>query len=1647
MHKILYKRVFAAVLTAVMMVNALPLPGNTIYAEEINVEHSEDAASDRDVDSDDINSVQDTKELPEEEQTEGEQSEGERTEEQTEEEQPEEEQTEEEQTEEQQKEEQSEENRSEEEQDRIKDRDISAEDFCDADKLPETQEPVSISEAIHIGQIRSEDVLSDFKGFNNYRDTYDIPIILEKSSEIRLFVGWKIAAACDWDDENILTWSILRGEAGAEPGTANIVNGEDDWTEFETVTSSPYFTIKEETDKSISLYQTLVISAGNLEDDDSYIHYDYYIRAAFHSIKEQTEYTAVTTLPVKVMKTEENEEQIAGEDEERTSETNENTAFAETDEADAPDEKCDNAITAGAGNGLKESTEPDIDNQDFRSDEEDDAETGETDGEEQDSAVIQEDGEDVSEESVDSAIHAGKSMPDRTDVGKNNDYPIDQDGNVIEISDDMWITGFEKESEALTYTGSKITQQLRVYHKGTLLKEKIDYVLTYKNNINAAAYYSVNAPSVTITMRGQYSGVWTLYFTIAPRNIDGNHTQGYEQVIYYSKKLKIPEPVLYFGSKKLVCNKDFVCDYSSLPESYTMGDSYEEGISYEYTVNGTGNYTGSFTMNLTVVKDKNYDFGTATVTLDKKEYVYQGKELSSEDVNVSTVKLGKTIVDPCLYEHKVYANGAGTGYVEIFPSEDGIAAGYRGIKKVSIKVVGDRSINNAQSGDNWQASITFSQKEVNDKGGICQNKTGVLMYYEDDAGESLTEGIDYTVKYADNKKVGTATVTFTGIGRYTGSIKMTFKIDPNTALHLEWCQTDENEKPIAVYTKGGANPQFNLKDEDSCILSSKTDYSIKLKDNSKVGMMTCEIAGKGNYEGYKSTTEIEVISADISKGSITVADKQYSSKENAWKSDVTITDINGKKLAAGTDYDKTLIYNYDGMADGLLPQPGTIVHVTVSGINNYAGTSITGSYRIYNTSISRLYIVIDTQEYTGKEIELQASDIHIYANKSDAKNGKEITESCYQVVSYANNIKVGTAIVILRGSGDYGGTRTCYFKISKKNNVTVRASGITLSETSVSIGVGNSFQLTASIVPEDAWNKTVIWAASNSEVVTVSQDGIVTANNSGKATITATAQDTGKKATCKVMVSVIQVTSFTLNTTKIEQSVGTQYQLTATEIQPKSATYSTIEWESTNSEIASVDINGKVTLHRAGMAVINAYADERKFVEKCLVIVNGEEEDAPEGNYLTPQMFRTCEEDDDTKAFNEAIKNLNGNCDTVYVPAGIYRIDAQTGIELKSISNKKFVMSPNAVLKAIGNSGISYNVIHINNAENVMISGGRIVGERYEHSGKMGEWGMGIGIYDSSDIIITGVSISECWGDGIYIGSHHEYVLPAGCNNITIEKCNLRNNRRNNLSIVCGKYVSVDQCSFDYANGTAPEYGIDIETNYSKNPCEYITISNSDFYGNAQASIGIVTAANYIKIIGCTLNGAFINYAGENVVVSNSVINGEVDARIGILLEEGTKINDGGVKEDLLIASFSAAQGPYSFGEYQTDDSNVMSCNVIESDDSPSGKVLCLRRQSYGTQEAGYYIDLKELTDGEFSILEEGTAYRFEYFVRGIGQWGIKTDQTGWYPCVPMSDKFSTGIVTYKANPAASCRLMFYAVDRTNDMYLEIDSIKIYKVR
>lgn len=1248
--------------------------------------------------------------------------------------------------------------------------------------------------------------------------------------------------------------------------------------------------------------------------------------------------------------------------------------------------------------------------------------------------------------SADTIIEAKTGSAAHNYAEENGYEFLDIDAN-DSMEEEFRIEGFLQESEEFVYSGKEIRQNISVYHKDKLLKENVDYTLIYRNHVNAASYDTLYAPSVTVMMKGQYEGKRTLYYTIFPREIDENDSLGYEQAIAYKEQLTIPEPVIYYQGEKLIQNKDFVCDYSGLPENPFAGNSYEKGRKYSYEVRGIGNFTGSFQMELVVVDDEVLDLSKADVRLEKYIYEYDGNPLSESQIGISYIKTDGRQVDSRYYVCRVQtpAVGTGIGYVYIEPSQEGVNAGYYGRKEIKITLVADRKIEDAVLGTDWKEEIPFSKTRLTEDGGIYQEKTNVLCYEGENGFEDLTEGIDYTAKYGEAEEVGKVTVIFYGKGRYAGTLKKTYSIVPDTDLSIQWSEKDINGTPIAYYQKDGAVPEFELADRDGNILRKGTDYNIITKNNRKLGIMFLEIVGIKNYKGYRLQADAWIYAGDIGKATMVVNDKKYSMNTEDWKSEVEIRDVNGRRLTAGKDYEKEVSYTYENMENEPVPRIGTIIRVTVCGKNNYAGSTLTGTYRICELDLKNLEIDIDPQVYTGEAVTLRRKDIHVYASKADKKAGKELKESCYEIIGYEKNTRIGFATVTLQGKGSYGGIRKCYFAIYKKLFTTASVEKIELEETNLVLGIGQTKKLALKIYPENADNKTIIWTSSDDDIVTVDKEGNVTAKKEGKVTIKAVSQNGNKTAVCNIMVKTVPVSYFELNTSCVEGLAGEKYQLEITGIQPQNANETSVIWKSTDSGIVSVDGTGLLSLQKPGIAVIEVSFKDSECIRKCVVSVKGEDGEESQDNFLNLLEFEEYSDEDVTASFNKAINHLSEDgYDTLYVPEGIYEIDAGIGIQLKS--NMKLILSPDAVLKAIPNSLSGYKIISVNGVSNVTISGGQLIGERYDHGSSDGEWGMGIGLYDSKDIIISDVKIFDCWGDGIYIGSNNDADLRLGCENITITNCILDNNRRNNLSVVNGDDVTINNCTISNANGTAPEYGIDIETNNEDNPCEHIRIENVMFTGNQQGSIGVITAADDIIISNCTLEGRVLNYAGTNVVISNSDIYDNVYARVGIVMLNNN-INTGSEAEDTLVASFDAGKDNFTIGKYNIDSANTMLGSYMESEMSPSGRVLRLERTVQGNKETGYYLNLSDLLGNGEVKLEADCTYRFEYVTRGYGQWGVKTDQTTWYPCAPQSDRFATGMTFYEAkDKGAPYRLIFFAQEMTKGMCLEIDSLKIYKV-
>ncbi|MDR0794332.1 MAG: Ig-like domain-containing protein [Chitinophagaceae bacterium] len=160
------------------------------------------------------------------------------------------------------------------------------------------------------------------------------------------------------------------------------------------------------------------------------------------------------------------------------------------------------------------------------------------------------------------------------------------------------------------------------------------------------------------------------------------------------------------------------------------------------------------------------------------------------------------------------------------------------------------------------------------------------------------------------------------------------------------------------------------------------------------------------------------------------------------------------------------------------------------------------------------------------------------------------------------------------------------------NSDSISVTGISLNKTTLNLNINKIKTLTATVAPGNATEKTVTWSSNNTDIATVDTAGKVTAVAEGTAVITAIAGE--KTATCTVTVKpdAIAVTNVILNTTALSLAVNKTAILTAT-VAPDNATEKIVTWSSNNTNIATVDNNGKVTAVAKGVAAITAKAGEK----------------------------------------------------------------------------------------------------------------------------------------------------------------------------------------------------------------------------------------------------------------------------------------------------------------------------------------------------------------------------------------------------------------------------------------------------------------------
>lgn len=182
---------------------------------------------------------------------------------------------------------------------------------------------------------------------------------------------------------------------------------------------------------------------------------------------------------------------------------------------------------------------------------------------------------------------------------------------------------------------------------------------------------------------------------------------------------------------------------------------------------------------------------------------------------------------------------------------------------------------------------------------------------------------------------------------------------------------------------------------------------------------------------------------------------------------------------------------------------------------------------------------------------------------------------------------------------------------------------------------------------------------------------------------------------------------------------------------------------------------------------------------------------------------------DDLPAMQAAV-----NSGSIYVPPGTYRFGGNLSLDIPS--NRIVMFAPGATVKLLphNNSG-GYQMLRVHQKENVFIYGGLLDGNRDENSATTGEFGMGVSIRSSNNVVVENTIIQNTWGDGIYVGSWPNApgsTVPTGIvlRNIFIDNC-----RRMGVTFISAKNLLAEKIHIKNIQGTPPQAGIDFEPNHT----------------------------------------------------------------------------------------------------------------------------------------------------------------------------------------------------------------------------------------
>ncbi len=464
-----------------------------------------------------------------------------------------------------------------------------------------------------------------------------------------------------------------------------------------------------------------------------------------------------------------------------------------------------------------------------------------------------------------------------------------------------------------TYIGSAIEPTVTVTDSGvtptkTLVKDT-DYTVAYSNKTD------VGTANITITGDGNYKGTVSKNFTITKAN----------------------QTALTITSTSATYGTDLILAVS--------GGSGDGAVAYAVT-NGTGSATiangvltptgvGNVTVTATKAGDNNYNAVSSvatTITIGKADLTVSNITIDDKVYDGTTTATVTGVTFNGLANGETLA--IGTDYTVTNATFDNAKVGTNKAVTATITLSDTAKANNynltngadysSDTGEITGIVITEDMITVDTADKTYTKSAIEPVVTVKNGATSLTKGTDYTVTYTNNTNVGTATITITGKGNYSGRFEKNFEITAK-ALTEAMITVDVTDK---TYTGSAIEPTVTVADGSPSIITS-SDYTVTYTKNTNVGEATVTITGIGNYGGEVTKT-FEITKADQDTLTVTSTNATYGT-------DLTLS-VTGGSGDGAVSYTVTNGTGSATIANGVLTPTGVgnvTVTATKAGDNNY----------------------------------------------------------------------------------------------------------------------------------------------------------------------------------------------------------------------------------------------------------------------------------------------------------------------------------------------------------------------------------------------------------------------------------------------------------------------------------------------------------------------------------------------------------------------------------------------------------------------------------------------------------------------------------------------------------------------------------------